>query len=230
MTKGEVYWTSLYKDFGTSIQGGYRPVVVISSPVGCLSSDVVMVVPLSTKIKLHNCNAQLNFKLRDDVPQMAICNQIRTVAKERLENFSGVLDIEDLEKIETAILVSLGIAKPVADSIKLSQERLAQQKADRDALENLIPQAKSIITNLTEILNRQEIKRTRSAKHDYTRKYNRVKRSDQDIEDFMKEFSDPHNNRNEVAEAFGFSNYSSAYNFYWNRKKKEKKNDGSSES
>lgn len=218
--KGDVFWANLPKYNQSSVQSGTRPVVVVSSLKGNLSSDIVMIAPLTTRIKPLCVNADIDFKI-DDRQSQVLCNQIQTVPKSALFNYAGHVSYSDMEKIEKAILISLGIAKPVVEVIKSNQEALAEQKADRKALDDLIPRAAEIIKQLTEIINRQTIKKIPknllpAKKKAYTR------RTPEEIADFIREWEDPHNDRNEVALAYGFSGYGAAYNLYWNHKKKVK--------
>jgi septal ring factor EnvC (AmiA/AmiB activator) len=120
-----------------------------------------------------------------------------------------------MARVEQGVLTSLGILKPIVDRAKASQEALLQAKKDKEALENLIPQAKDIINKLTEIVNRSKVSKVRL---EASRKY--IRRSKEEIEEFIKEWEDDGNDRNEVAEAFGFNSYSSAYNFWVNHKKR----------
>lgn len=215
-TKGSVYWANLPKYRQSSVQSGTRPVVVVSSLKGNLNSDVVMIAPLTTKIKPLCINADIDFMV-DNRPSQVLCNQIQTVPKSALFNYVGELSIKDIDEVEKCILISLGIAKPAVEVVKSNQEALAAQKEDRKALDDLIPRANEIIKQLTEIINRQTIKKVPKIKNG--RKYTR--RTEEEIQDFLREWEDPYNNKNEVAEAFGFTGYAAAYNFFWNHKKKQ---------
>ena len=70
-------------------------------------------------------------------------------------------------------------------------------------LQQLLPEAKSLITKLTEVTKRVE----------GIKVIKKIKRSPEEIADFIREWDDPYNNKKEVAEAFGFGTYSSAYSF-----------------
>lgn len=212
--RGGIYWANLSKYPQSSVQGGYRPVVIVSSVAGCISSDVVTICPLTTKIKDLSVNVTVK-PLINGRPQQVLTNQLVTVPKSLLTNPSGWLDKEDLAKVEQGVMTSLGILKPIVDKAKASQEALLQAKKDKEDLENLIPQAKDIINKLTEIVNRSKVSKVGP---EAPRKY--IRRSKEEIEEFIKEWEDNGNDRNEVAEAFGFNSYSSAYNFWVNHKKR----------
>lgn len=218
-TKGSVYWANLHKYQQSSVQSGVRPVVVISSMRGSLSSDVIMVAPLTTRIKPLSINANIDFMI-DSRPSQVLCSQIQTVPKSALFNYVGEVSVKDLEEIEKCILIALGIAKPAVDVIKSNQEALAKQKEDRQALNDLIPRASQIIKELTEIIDRQTLKKVPKNFGSSEKKKGYRRRTPEETADFIREWEDSQNNRNEVAEVFGFSGYAAAYNFYWNHKHK----------
>lgn len=219
-TKGDVFWATLPKYNQSSVQSGTRPVVIVSSLKGNLSSDVVMIAPLTTRIKNLCVNADIEFKI-DGRQSQVLCNQIQTVPKSVLFNYAGHMSWQDLERIEEAMLISLGISKAFTESTISKAEALAAQKEDRKALDDLIPRAAEIIKQLTEIINRQTIKKVpKNLLPEKKKKH--IRRTKEEIEHFISEWEDPSNDRNEVAEAFGFSGYGAAYNLYWNHKKKMK--------
>lgn len=212
-TRSSIWWTGLPVFQMSSVQGGYRPVVIISSTAGCLSSDIVQVCPITTKIKPLHINVDIH-PITNGVPNQVLTNQTMTVPKNTLSRPSGYLTREEIEKVEEGILISLGIAKPVADKIKANQEALANAKKDREEIERLVPQAKEVMNKLTEVINRLEGKKISPVKT------GRIKRSREEILSFIKEWEDPYNKKSEVVEAFGFNNYGTAWNFYKTQKKK----------
>lgn len=212
-TRGSLWWANLAKYSQSSVQGGWRPVVIVSSSLGCLSSDIVTVCPLTTKLKDLSIN--INVKpVASEKPQQVLTNQLVTIPKNLLSSFIGSLDSEDLQAVEEGILISLGIAKPVVEKTKASQEALLSARRDREALNNLIPQAKDLVTKLKDLISRYNSPRTFSKERKYLR------RSKEEISDFIKEWEDPYNDRHEVAKVFNFNSYGAAYNFWVNHKKK----------
>lgn len=210
-SRGSVWKMNLLGYKNSSVQAGYRPVVIISSGVGIATNDTVMVVPLTTKEKDIQVNVEISSL--QGVRQWALTNQIHTVPRRELNQWVGDLCSEDIKKIETGILLSMGIAKTVVDGVKAGQEALAEAKRDREELERLIPQAREIIQKLSEITSRVD---GRKQKIKEASKINRVrtKRSKEEICHFIKEWADKRNDRSEVMEAFGFNTYAAAYAFY----------------
>lgn len=214
-TKGSIWWTNLPRPERSSVESGYRPVVILSSTFGCLSSDVVTVAPITTRIKDLSVNIRVHSidGYRDN---QVLTNQLVTVPKNSLTKPSGYLDSQELSRVEQGVLVSLGIAKPVVDNFKANQEALLSAKKDREELEKLIPQSKEIISKLTELVSRVENKKVKQNQTGYTR----VKRSKEEILSFVSEWEDPYNKKSEVVKAFGFNHYNTAWNFYKSAKKK----------
>ena len=92
-----------------SVQAGWRPVVVVSSPAGLRTSSIVMVCPVTTKIKNLSCNVPINWRGRQS---QVLCNQITTVARDSLSEpygGCGILTREEMRQVDIAMLLSLGV-------------------------------------------------------------------------------------------------------------------------
>lgn len=194
--RGNIFWCNLpqHQVQNHSVEKGYRPVVIISSLMGALNSDILMVCPLTTKIKELSVNVKISWS-KDDRQSQVLCNQIMTVPKIALGKQIGNLTDTEIDDVNTAMLISLGIAPSVTNNI---QKALISAKKDVELLQQLLPQAKQIITQLTEVVKRTEVTK-------------RKKRTPEEMADFIKEWNDKGNDRNEVAEAFGYKSYGAAY-------------------
>lgn len=222
-SRGSIWWTNLEGLVNSSVQIGYRPVVIVSSLIGNVTNDTVLVVPITSKFKDLSVNAQLSFVIKNNsngtpVQNTALCNQVRVVPRNSLITYIGQASTSDMELISNCLMIALGIAKDAGAKFKSSQEALAQQRKDREALESLIPQAENLINKLQELVNRQGNKKISNNKLNQIR----IRRTEEEIKDFLKEWMDPYNNRNEVAAAFKFNSYNSAYQFYKSKKDKYK--------
>jgi mRNA interferase MazF len=112
--RGGIYYCNLpeIQDIQNhSVQRGCRPVVIVSSPRGLIKSDVVMVCPLTTKIKQLKVNVNVAWSIDKYSCSQVLCNQIMTVPKQSLHNFNGRLTPDELKRVDDAILISLGITR-----------------------------------------------------------------------------------------------------------------------
>jgi len=109
MKRGDVYWINFTSAVGGEIQKR-RPAVIVSNNAANRFLNRVQVVPLTTKVsKLFPSEALVTVKGKQ---QKAMADQLATVSKKRIGNKVGIVDGEDIGRIEHAIMVQLGIAVP----------------------------------------------------------------------------------------------------------------------
>ena len=108
--RGEVYYANLDPVIGSE-QGGMRPVVILQNDIGNKHSPTI-VAAVTTKNKRSRLpthvlvDANENALLRDSV---VLLEQIKTIDKSRLLKYIGMIDKCTMKKIDSAILVSVGI-------------------------------------------------------------------------------------------------------------------------
>ncbi|HEX6749812.1 MAG TPA: type II toxin-antitoxin system PemK/MazF family toxin [Longimicrobium sp.] len=111
-SRGEVWFADLRPVRGHE-QDGVRPVLVVSDDaMNHGSSDLAVVLPLTTKIRAHS------FRVPVVPPEgglrsmsFALCDQIRTVAHARMERRLGSVSAQTLETI-SSILSFLLVIRP----------------------------------------------------------------------------------------------------------------------
>jgi mRNA interferase MazF len=100
MNRGDIYWVNLDPTTGSEINK-QRPCVIVGATPINKARRTVVIVPLSTSaiVKppitiLVNCLGQ---------QVTAICDQIRTVDKSRLQQLAGVLSEQDLNSLDDGL-------------------------------------------------------------------------------------------------------------------------------
>ncbi len=106
MNRGEVWWINFEPSVGGEVQK-QRPAVVISNDQANRFANRLQVVPLTTKIaRLHPGDT---YVMLDGNQRKAMASQLTTVSKLRVLNFVGRISREDLQKVEQAIKLQLGL-------------------------------------------------------------------------------------------------------------------------
>ena len=109
--RGEIYYADLEPVLGSE-QGGQRPVLVIQNDVSNQYSPVVIVASMTsapakgnypTDVLLQQGVAARNRRSRVQL------NQIRTIDKRRLERFVGRLNAAQMDQVDEALKISLGL-------------------------------------------------------------------------------------------------------------------------
>jgi mRNA-degrading endonuclease toxin of MazEF toxin-antitoxin module len=114
-----------HTDGGHSCERGYRPVVVVSSHIGNKTSDIVMVCPITTKIKRRSCNVEIGWT-HNGKPSQVLCNQVMTMPKSEFVHQQGYVTLKEQKQIDIALCISLGINIDYNDirDYKLKEKRV----------------------------------------------------------------------------------------------------------
>ena len=111
VNRGDVFYADLSPVVGCE-QGGLRPVLVVQNDIGNKYSPTVIIAAITSqlekaKLPTHIELNKLQFNLSKD--SVVLLEQIRTLDKKRLKDKICTLDQMTMQKIDIAIMISLGI-------------------------------------------------------------------------------------------------------------------------
>lgn len=105
--RGQIYYADLSPVQGSE-QGGLRPVLIVQNDVGNKHAPTVIVAPLTTRMAKHRLPTHYLTKATG-VMSFILCEQVRTADKGRLKGYVCTLPPADMEKVNKALAISLGI-------------------------------------------------------------------------------------------------------------------------
>lgn len=107
--RGSIYMASLPITKNSSVQGGFRPVLVVQNNTGNTFSPTVQVIPLTSRIKrdLPIHTTIIGHGL--DKESTALTEQMQTVNKTILRQYIGKVDDETMNRVDACIMIQLGL-------------------------------------------------------------------------------------------------------------------------
>ena len=107
--RGEIYYADLSPVVGSE-QGGYRPVLILQNNKGNKYSSTVIVASITSRLSKHRLPTHVDMSsIRLKKHSIALLEQLRTIDKERMKEYIGKATKAEMKKIETALLISVGI-------------------------------------------------------------------------------------------------------------------------
>jgi len=111
--RGEIYWVD-FEPVRGSEQGRLRPALVVQGDVGNLNSPLTIVIPFTSRLSPVRYPQNVFFSagtvgLTKD--SELLVNQIKAVDKSRLGERLGVVSDEQMEEVEAALLLVLGMER-----------------------------------------------------------------------------------------------------------------------
>ena len=96
-------------DSTSSVQGGYRPVIIVQNNVGNAHAPTVQVIPLTSQVKkqmpTHTIIAGFGLSKESTV----LAEQLRTVGKGVLKQYIGQVDDATMARVNRCMMIQLGL-------------------------------------------------------------------------------------------------------------------------
>lgn len=105
--RGDIYYIDKFGYPEGSVQRSGRPAVIVSNDMNNKYSKVVEVVYCTTKPK-EDLPTHVKI-LSTNVESTVLCEQVTAVSVDKLTDYHGCCTKEEMEKIDEAIMVSLGL-------------------------------------------------------------------------------------------------------------------------
>ncbi len=111
VNRGDIYYADLSPVVGSE-QGGVRPVLVVQNDVGNKYSPTVIIAAITSQ--LSKAKLPTHIELNKDKYNLVkdsviLLEQIRTLDKRRLKEKVCTIDNDTMQKVDIAIMISLGI-------------------------------------------------------------------------------------------------------------------------
>lgn len=109
--RGEIYYADLSPVVGSE-QGGVRPVLVLQNDTGNKFSSTTIIAPITSVPKKRSQPTHVFIDCDFlESKSVILLEQFRTIDKKRLSDYLGQLSQEDMQRAESAMSVSLGMAQ-----------------------------------------------------------------------------------------------------------------------
>lgn len=109
--RGDIYYADLSPVIGSE-QGGVRPVLIVQNDIGNRYSPTVIIAAITSQINKAKLPTHIEIVATDyGLPKdsVVLLEQIRTIDKRRLDEKVGHLDDDMMDKVNEALLISLGL-------------------------------------------------------------------------------------------------------------------------
>lgn len=111
--RGDVFFADLSPVVGSE-QGGTRPVLVIQNDIGNRFSPTVIIAAITAQIQKAKLPTHVEIDAKKygfERDSVILLEQLRTIDKSRLTDRITQLDASLMEKVDIAVMISLGLVK-----------------------------------------------------------------------------------------------------------------------
>lgn len=109
--RGDIFYADLSPVIGSE-QGGIRPVIIMQNDIGNRYSPTVIVAAITSQINKAKLPTHVEISSEEyglNRDSVVLLEQIRTLDKRRLKEKIGHMTDSDMEKVDKALLISVGL-------------------------------------------------------------------------------------------------------------------------
>ena len=105
--RGQIYYADISGVRGSE-QGGLRPVLILQNDIGNKYAPTTIIAPITSKLGKHKIPTHCEIRALK-VESLVLLEQVRVIDKSRLKDYMCVLDKADMERVNKALKVSVGL-------------------------------------------------------------------------------------------------------------------------
>lgn len=107
--RGELYYADLSPVVGSE-QGGIRPILIVQNDIGNKYSPTVIAAAITSQMNKAKLPTHIEIDTTCGLAKdsVILAEQLRTLDKKRLKDKIGEIDNIAMEKVNTALMISLG--------------------------------------------------------------------------------------------------------------------------
>ncbi|MDP4145076.1 MAG: type II toxin-antitoxin system PemK/MazF family toxin [Bacillota bacterium] len=109
--RGDIFYADLSPVVGSE-QGGIRPVIIVQNDIGNKYSPTVIVAAITSQINKAKLPTHVEISSEEyglNKDSVVLLEQIRTLDKKRLKEKIGHMTDNDMQKVDEALSISVGI-------------------------------------------------------------------------------------------------------------------------
>ena len=111
--RGDIYYAELNPVIGSE-QGGTRPVLIISNDIGNKHSPTVIIAPITSRVHTK-AKLPTHILIKDfdglDKNSIILFEQIRTIDKQRLRKYIGMLPTVIMARADKSLAISISLRR-----------------------------------------------------------------------------------------------------------------------
>ena len=109
--RGDIFYADLSPVVGSE-QGGIRPVIIVQNDIGNKYSPTIIIAAITSQINKAKLPTHVEISSEEyglNKDSVVLLEQIRTLDKKRLKEKIGHMTENDMKKVDTALLISVGL-------------------------------------------------------------------------------------------------------------------------